>query len=139
MRIAGLLESMPEQNQKALGLLAHLLVSEKIWWLRLKDEETSEIDKSPALSLKECVALAAENERAYAGYFDSLSDDELESAVTYRNFAGTQFHTSVRDILLHVALHGVYHRGQIATAIRAAGATPVNTDFITFIRETAVD
>ncbi len=34
-------------------------------------------------------------------------------------------------------MHGTYHRGQIAAALRAADITPPNTDFITFVRETA--
>jgi uncharacterized damage-inducible protein DinB len=41
----------------------------------------------------------------------------------------------VEDVLLHVALHGSYHRGQIAAAVRAAGGEPVNTDFVTWTRE----
>lgn len=36
------------------------------------------------------------------------------------------------------AIYGAYHRGQIARAHRAAGETPVNTDFITFVREPGV-
>jgi uncharacterized damage-inducible protein DinB len=36
--------------------------------------------------------------------------------------------------LMHVALHGAYHRGQIAQVIRQGGGEPVNTDFITFQR-----
>jgi uncharacterized damage-inducible protein DinB len=44
------------------------------------------------------------------------------------------FRSQISDILLHVALHSSYHRGQIAAAVRAAGVTPVNTDFITFAR-----
>jgi uncharacterized damage-inducible protein DinB len=31
-------------------------------------------------------------------------------------------------------MHGSYHRGQIAMALRAAGVDPVNTDFIAFAR-----
>jgi len=36
-----------------------------------------------------------------------------------------------------VALHGSYHRGQVAAAVRAAGGEPVNTDYITYVRELA--
>jgi uncharacterized damage-inducible protein DinB len=41
---------------------------------------------------------------------------------------------AVGDMLLHVALHGAYHRGQIALLVRAGGSTPSPTDYIAFIR-----
>jgi uncharacterized damage-inducible protein DinB len=31
-------------------------------------------------------------------------------------------------------MHGTYHRGQIAAALRASGATPAVTDFIHAVR-----
>lgn len=42
--------------------------------------------------------------------------------------------SAVRDVLLHVALHGSYHRGQLAWLARTAGAVPTATDFIVFSR-----
>lgn len=122
-------------HQKALHLLAHLLVSERIWLLRLKDEDTSAINKSPELLFAECEDLANENQKAYTGLLSSLSEDKLNALVTYRNFKGKEFHTPVGEILTHVALHGTYHRGQIAIAMRAEGDIPVDTDFITFVRD----
>jgi len=135
-RILDSLLSSSSPNQRALGLLAHLLVSEKIWLLRLQGQDTSAIDKSPELSLAECESLAKENQRAYADFLGSLNKDDLDWLVKYRNFSGTKFDTAMGDILTHVVLHGTYHRGQIATAMRAAGLIPVDTDFITFVRET---
>ena len=136
-RILDALKSAPGGNASALRLLAHLLVAERIWLLRLKGEDTTTVDMSPELSLVECARLANENQRAYAGFLASLGEDELDSVVTYRNSKGLEFHTPVIDILTHVALHGTYHRGQIATAMRVAGQIPAGTDFITFIREKA--
>jgi uncharacterized damage-inducible protein DinB len=134
-RLLAALRSTSRHHQKALHLLAHLLVSERIWLLRLKGQDTSAINKSPELLFAECEKLANENQKAYTGLLDSLSEDKLNSPVTYRNFKGTEFHTPVGEILMHVALHGTYHRGQIATAMRAEGGIPVDTDFITFVRE----
>ena len=88
------------------------------------------------MSLAECESLAKENQRAYADFLGSLNKDDLNWLVKYRNSSGTEFDTAVGDILTHVALHGTYHRGQIARAMRAAGLMPVDTDFITFVRET---
>lgn len=135
VRIVACLRSEPERNQKALRLLAQLLIAEKIWLLRLQGEDTSGIDTLPALSLDACEELARENQKAYAQVLDSLNDGSLDSLVTYRNFTGIEFRTPIRDILMHVVLHGTYHRGQIALTIRGEGFEPPDTDFITFVQQ----
>jgi uncharacterized damage-inducible protein DinB len=129
------LKSAPSMNPKAARLLAHLLIAEQVWYLRMQGENTSAMNLSPELSLEECERLAEENRKSYAAYLKTLSAEKLDSVVTYRNSKGLEFQTSVRDILLHVMIHGAYHRGQIATAVRGEGETPVDTDYITFIRE----
>jgi len=45
----------------------------------------------------------------------------------------------VQDILTHVLLHSVYHRGQIAADLRAGGAQPPYTDFIHAARQNLID
>jgi len=89
----------------------------------------------PELALAECATLVAENRLQYEKFFDGLAEADLEHTVKYRNSKGVEFHTPIKDLLTHVVLHGAYHRGQIAAAIRAAGREPVNTDFIAFVRE----
>lgn len=125
------------QSQTALAPLAHLLMSEKIWLMRLGGEDTSAVNKSPELSHAECGSLAEEMRAGYESYISSLSEDGLASPLTYRNFKGVEFRTPVGEILTHVAMHGTYHRGQVAKALRAEGHAPADTDFITFVRETA--
>ena len=120
-RILDSFKSAPATNQKALNLLAHLLLAEKIWLLRLKGEDTSKINKSPESSVSECESLASDLRVAYAEFLGSLDQDDLPSLINYKNFAGAEFHTPLQEILMHVALHGVYHRGQIALAVRAEG------------------
>ena len=38
------------------------------------------------------------------------------------------------EILMHVAFHSAYHRGQIALLLRQAKNNALNTDYITFTR-----
>ena len=64
--------------------------------------------------------------------------DDRAREVDYTNSSGERFRTPLGEILLHVTHHGEHHRGQIARAVRRAGDEPVNTDFITFVRERAV-
>jgi|SRR2546423_6026141 len=134
-RVLDSLKTSQHENQRAMKLLAHLLVSEKIWLMRLRGEDTSQINKSPASSIAACESLVDEMRAALAVYLSALDSMDLDSIVTYRNSKGTEFHTPVKDILTHVAFHGTYHRGQIAFVMRSEGMTPVDTDFITFVRE----
>ena len=129
------LESAAPRNPAAARPLAHLLVAEKVWLMRLRGEDTAGIDLSPELSLAECEKLDDENRQGFSALLASMTGDALDSEVTYRNSRGIEFRTRVRDILLHVVLHGAYHRGQVASALRAGGGAPVDTDYITFVRE----
>ena len=60
--------------------------------------------------------------------------DATDAPITYRNRAGDQFTSTLDAILTHVALHGSYHRGQIAALLRGADQTPNPTDYIAFRR-----
>jgi uncharacterized damage-inducible protein DinB len=70
----------------------------------------------------------------FRAYVQRLDEEDLERTVHYRNSAGAEFDTKISDILLHVALHGSYHRGKVAAALRHAGAQPAATDYIGFVR-----
>jgi len=50
-----------------------------------------------------------------------LSPVDLDRRVPYRNSRGAAFDSRVEDILLHVAMHGSYHRSQVALVVRTAG------------------
>lgn len=122
---------------RALVLLSHLLAAERVWLSRLRGEAEPGIAVWPRLSPEECRDLAAENLAGYSRYLESLPQERLSAEVRYRNSAGAEHSTPVVDILTHVFLHGSYHRGQIASAVRGGGAAPPNTDYITFVRQRA--
>jgi uncharacterized damage-inducible protein DinB len=88
----------------------------------------------PVLTLDECEQLSTENVITFKDLASRLTPDLLENLITYRNSVGDQFTSTVEDILTHVAMHGSYHRGQIAAALRAGGDTPSPTDYIAFAR-----
>lgn len=122
---------------RALVLLSHLLAAERVWLSRLRGEADAGIEIWPRLSPEACGELAAENLAGYSRYLESLPEERLSAEVRYRNSVGVEHATQVVDILTHVFLHGSYHRGQIATAVRAAGSPPRNTDYIAYVRERA--
>jgi uncharacterized damage-inducible protein DinB len=58
----------------------------------------------------------------------------LTEVISYTNTQGEAFQTTVEDILIHVFNHGTYHRAQVARDLRQHALTPVNTDYITYVR-----
>jgi|SRR5215468_2908674 len=133
-RILAILQAQPNAGGKPLDLLAHLLTAEEIWLLRLRGQDTVGVDKSPKLTVAQCEALVNKHRHAFVEIIGEFESRGLDLLVKYRNLSGKEFSTSAGDILTHVALHGTYHRGQIALALRAEDIAPVDTDFITFVR-----
>jgi uncharacterized damage-inducible protein DinB len=129
------LESLrqPGVPQRALDLYAHVLGTEHVWLTRLEQRPRG-VPVWPTLTVDECAALAGENRRAFRTYVERLTSDDVRRLVHYRNSAGDEFDSAIEDILLHVAMHGSYHRGQVTLLVRDAGAEPQPTDFIAFVR-----
>lgn len=63
----------------------------------------------------------------------TLRVEDLPRAVRYRNTQG-EYETPLGEILLHVAMHGQYHRGKANALLRAAGLEPAPVDFIFWSR-----
>lgn len=138
-RVLDLLErTSPELGATGIAepmrLFAHVLGAERVWYVRIAGEHSATHPIWPNWSLEEITAAAAGNRTDYQRLIESLTPDKLERVIEYKNSQGTSFSTRLSDILLHVATHGCYHRGQIAAGLRKAGAEPVNTDYITYVR-----
>jgi uncharacterized damage-inducible protein DinB len=91
----------------------------------------------PTLSLAEAGRLATESAAALTAFVGRCDAAALAATVAYRTSKGHEMRSTVQDVLLHVALHGSYHRGQLASLARAGGSVPAATDFIVFSREAA--
>jgi uncharacterized damage-inducible protein DinB len=121
-------------DERALRLFAHILGAEKVWLTRLGGKDSRELEVWPTLDLEGCVRLAGETHAWIERYLDSLDEEQLWERLDYRNQLGEPFTNRRIDILTHFVTHGVYHRGQIAQSLRAAGHEPVPTDFIVWAR-----
>jgi uncharacterized damage-inducible protein DinB len=136
----------PEQFTRDLGssfksvrdTLAHIMGAEWIWLERwhgrspqalLKAEEFPDLD-----SLR---VRWVEIERDLTDFVASQSDEDLVRVYNYKTAAGAPFSSPAWQMLQHLANHGTYHRGQIATFLRQLGAKPQGTDLIAFYRQRA--
>jgi uncharacterized damage-inducible protein DinB len=127
------LEAMHPPPALAWREYAHVLGAESVWLDRLLHRPTR-YAVWPELSIAEASSLAASLRAEYSAYVAALSADTLDEQVSYVNTAGQSFATPVSDILLHVALHGQYHRGKINLLFRQAHLPPAPTDYIAFAR-----
>lgn len=114
---------------RALKFFAHIIAAEILWLERIKGGRPS-IAVWPELTLPQCEAQLAAITQLWQDYLANLTPAELAQPVAYTNTKGETFRTPLEDILMHVVMHAAYHRGQIATEVRANGVTPAYTDFI---------
>ncbi len=132
-RLAG---ALTDEHAEGCRLLAHVLAAQRVWLRRIRgDRAATTAETWPHLSAEEVRAFAHEIEADLGRFAAAVTAEGLQRVVPYQNSKGTAYETSVGDILAHVLLHGAYHRGQAAAALRAAGTAPPVTDFIAFVRE----
>ena len=117
-------------------LFAHVLGAEEVWLSRLEGRPST-LAVWPTLGVAQLSGAARATATGYRAYVDRLTPADLTREVVYSNSAGQAFQTPIVDILTHVALHGSYHRGQVALRVRREGGTPAPTDFIAFVRGVA--
>jgi uncharacterized damage-inducible protein DinB len=135
--VADALASATRQPDRAraadpVSVFAHIAATEHLWYSRVRATST-ELPVWPEITVAESRAIA----ERHADLFDEIvagGGDALDQIVSYRNSAGRDFRNSVRDIVIHVTMHGSYHRGQIARLLRASGSEPPYTDYIQFKR-----
>ena len=122
-------------DEEIRRLFDHLVAADHVWLARLEGEEAAGIEIWPDRSLDEAAERFAANLAGYRHFLAGLDEADLDRPIRYRNSRGDAFRTPIVEILQHVALHGAHHRGQVVTRLRALDRDPVDTLFITFVRE----
>jgi uncharacterized damage-inducible protein DinB len=124
----------PPPDPEAVRLFAHIASVEHLWFARVEARKPDYPVWPDSMSPSDAAALAARYADIYTRLVEDASPEQLGRAVVYRNSAGREFHSRVSDIVTHVAMHGSYHRGQIARQLRSVGREPPYTDFIQYTR-----
>ena len=117
-----------------MALIAHIAATQRVWLERALSVPQS-VAVWPHWSLPET---AKELSAVLGEWMHLIATDDLSRDFAYTNTKGQQFWNRLSDVALHVAFHGVYHRGQIATLVRQHGGEPAYTDFIQAVRTGAV-
>jgi uncharacterized damage-inducible protein DinB len=120
--------------ERSLKWMSHIIAAEFLWLKRL-GVDARPMAVWPELSLADCEDYCAELTRIWNTFFDQLTPGFLDEKITYTNSLNEPWESRVEDVLTHVAMHSTYHRGQIASDLRANGETPAYTDFIHAVRQ----
>lgn len=125
--------TLPRPHEQGLRWIGHIAGSEHMWLSRIAGAE-ARFAVWPVLEIEACLDLMQENHAALDQLLAGSGEAELVRVVRYVNSKGDTFDSRVRDIVVHVAMHAQYHRGQVAAAVRAAGGEPAATDYIVWKR-----
>ena len=123
----------PDADAESVRLFAHIAAVEHLWYSRIFARPPAH-DVWPALGVGESRALADEHAALFDALLRDADDAALGRVIAYRNSAGRAYENTVADIVIHTAVHGEHHRGQIARLLRAAGREPPYTDYIQYAR-----
>jgi len=128
------LQTMTNPPDRGVALIAHIAATQRVWLERARS-----LPQSVAVWPQWSLAESAKGLSDVLGEWTRLiSTDDLSREFAYTNTKGQHFSNRLSDVALHVAFHGVYHRGQIAGLVRQNGGTPVDTDFIQAVRTGAL-
>lgn len=121
-------EDLPEVMQR----ISHLVAAEEIWYQRI---DPLDFDLLPLFEIQPWEVLEPRLIKSAQRWLELVAiTDDFRRIISYHTTSGTPYQTSLEDILIHVANHGTYHRGQIATLMRQSGQEPMATDYIVFCR-----
>lgn len=133
-----MLESVPviqrasPEYQRALDLMAHLIVARRMWLNRLGHWPEMQKDLFPGGNdLGSLTEMVRTTEQAWTLYLKSLNDAELAREFVYNIFSNeTKWRWNVEGVLTQVFGHAWYHRGQIALLVATLGGEAVDTDYV---------
>jgi uncharacterized damage-inducible protein DinB len=131
-RLLDALHSADNADAKVHRLITHILAAHDHWLARVKGAE-------PMISIWDDTldpsTFGGYVDRFYEQWKQVLSNEDMDRVITYANSRGTVFSNTIREIMLHVAMHGQYHRGQIVQHARSGWEIPPSTDLIVYFRE----
>jgi uncharacterized damage-inducible protein DinB len=115
--------------------LTHVYRGELVWFRRVQGEQDAKLadmDSPPDLG-----SLGQRWTGLHQGWLEwarSHTPENWQQPLIFHTAQGEECRLPFWQIALHVVNHGSYHRGQVATMLRQAGAKPTGTDLLTFYR-----
>ena len=117
-----------------LRTLNHVYAMDEVWRAHLEARPHGYTTRNP----EACPPLAElrDAQKAMDAWFVRYADSPAreDEIVEFRFIGGGPGSMTRGDILLHVANHGTYHRGNVAAMMYQAGVAPPTTDLPVFLK-----
>jgi len=127
METMATIENLPV---KPLDRMSHLIICQQLWLSRMTDEFERPSDLFPHWSLQDANSNAQAIFIRMGRLVAEFTDELLGQPFEYQSMEGKRFESLRSEILTQLALHGSYHRGQIAVELNPLLDKPLTTDFI---------
>ena len=130
-----------------IGTLNHLVVTDIIWLKRIgyalgdRSELNAVLQITTPESLNTILHVNLNQlerqrqllDQSFLSLAQSISDSDLQKAITYKNTKGSEFTRVLFCLLMHVFNHQTHHRGQTTTLLSQAGQDIGVTDLVAMI------
>lgn len=118
-----------------VGTLQHVLAAEQVWLARLVGAPAPERPSPDLLADRLSLAMAFEEVWSQLEFFlASLSPAQVAADIAFVRRNGEALTLPLRQVVFHLAAHGVHHRGQVSAQLRQLGYQPPELDFLVFLR-----
>ena len=122
----------------AVRVLSHTCVVDRIFAANLTGTEHGYIspNASHAPSLEELSAAIKTSDQWYIDYVSRLDETQLAERIDFTFTDGLPGRMSREEMLMHVTVHGEYHRGQISLIMMQNSIAPPGDGLTTYLHKT---
>jgi uncharacterized damage-inducible protein DinB len=119
--------------ESILGNLAHLAAAQVNWlerWQTGANRVSGDVMVQGMSSLTDVRETFESSHAGLREFIAGLTEARVEAPLAYKDSSGAPGERPLWQLMLHVANHGTFHRGEIAMALSALGHSPGDIDFI---------
>lgn len=126
-----------EESSIMLRIFDHMHVVDRIFQHHLRGlPHAFRAPRSETIpELRTLADSAKEVDDWYASYVGGLTEDDFEQSVDFVFTSGKPARLRRGEILLHVCLHGTYHRGNAGAVLQLKGITPSRDSITDFLED----
>ena len=127
-----------EEGSIMLRILDHIHVVDRIFQHHLQGKPHAfRAPRSPELPQLDALADSArEVDDWYASYVWGLSESDLEEPLEFTFTSGKPARMRRSEIILHVCMHGTYHRGNAGAVLQLKGLQPSRDSITDYLEAT---
>jgi len=123
-------------SKEILDIFSHMVADMKPWIMALtKQSVPDNIDCLPSWSIQQCKIELADMDEKIDSYIHSVTNIELENKVGSLGSNGQIFTNTVTEVLIQMATHSQYHRGQIEMLIKKETGVYLPTSYMLYLRQ----